>query len=83
VITFDARNHGDSPAADEMNYEVMCEDVIGLADQLDIPKFILLVSPHYVNDGYATVRMYSQFLQRQKSCTNNKYKVNRKYKCCF
>ncbi|MDP2175042.1 MAG: alpha/beta fold hydrolase [Bacteroidota bacterium] len=42
VFTIDARNHGKSPHADEMSYQLMAEDVIELADDLGIDKFILL-----------------------------------------
>jgi abhydrolase domain-containing protein 11 len=42
VITFDARNHGDSPHSDDMNYSVMLEDIKNLANHLSLPKFSLL-----------------------------------------
>jgi esterase len=42
VYTIDARNHGKSPHADEMSYQLMAKDVIELADDLGINKFILL-----------------------------------------
>lgn len=42
VYTIDARNHGQSPHSDEMSYQSMAEDVIELADDLHIEKFILI-----------------------------------------
>nr|CAG4645590.1 EOG090X07NZ [Lynceus sp. MCZ IZ 141354] len=38
VITVDARNHGDSPHSDEMNYEVLASDIEELLVDLQIPK---------------------------------------------
>ncbi len=42
VYTIDARNHGQSPHSDEMGYDVMTEDVIELANDLQIDSFILM-----------------------------------------
>jgi len=42
VITFDARNHGDSPHVGEHSYGAMAEDVLQLAKTLDIKKFSLM-----------------------------------------
>ena len=42
VYTIDARNHGKSPHADEMSYQLMAEDVIELANDLGVNQFILL-----------------------------------------
>jgi pimeloyl-ACP methyl ester carboxylesterase len=42
VYTIDARNHGKSPHSEEMSYQLMAEDVIKLANDLGINKFILL-----------------------------------------
>ena len=38
----DCRNHGDSSHHDIINYPVMADDIIRLADQLNIDKFTLL-----------------------------------------
>lgn len=42
VYTIDARNHGQSPHSHEMGYQVMCDDVIELANDLGLDQFILL-----------------------------------------
>lgn len=42
VIAVDLRNHGHSFHSDEMNYELMAEDIIQLADHLALDKFICL-----------------------------------------
>jgi esterase len=42
VISIDARNHGQSPHDDAMTYELMAEDVIELADNLNVETFILM-----------------------------------------
>jgi len=42
VYTIDARNHGQSAHSDEMGYDVMCDDVIELANDLQIDSFILM-----------------------------------------
>lgn len=42
VYTIDARNHGQSPHSDEMSYQLMAEDVIALADKLNINRFYLM-----------------------------------------
>ena len=42
VYTIDARNHGQSPHSDESGYQVMAEDVIELANNLHIDRFILM-----------------------------------------
>ncbi|WP_416140611.1 alpha/beta fold hydrolase [Halomonas sp. HK25] len=42
VITVDLRNHGRSPHAEGMGYDVMAEDVIQLLDHLEIPRAHLL-----------------------------------------
>lgn len=42
VYTIDARNHGQSPHSPEMGYQVMCDDVIELANDLGIDQFILM-----------------------------------------
>lgn len=36
VISFDLRNHGRSPHADHMSYDLIAEDVVGMMDALDI-----------------------------------------------
>lgn len=42
VYAIDARNHGQSPHSEEMGYEIMADDLIELADDLGIQKFILI-----------------------------------------
>lgn len=42
VYTIDARNHGQSPHSDEMSFQLMSEDLITLADALNISQFILV-----------------------------------------
>ncbi len=42
VFTLDARNHGGSGHTDDMSYQLMAEDVIELADHLQIDSFILI-----------------------------------------
>lgn len=42
VISVDARNHGESPHTEEMNYHVMSKDILDLLDELAIEKAILL-----------------------------------------
>jgi len=42
VITFDARNHGDSPHVSRLTYDLMCDDILHFADTLGIQKFSLL-----------------------------------------
>lgn len=42
VITVDARNHGHSPHSDEFSYQVMMEDLLDLADELNLMDFHLL-----------------------------------------
>lgn len=42
VFTIDARNHGQSPHSDAMNYQLMADDVIELANDLNIDQFLLM-----------------------------------------
>lgn len=42
VIVPDARNHGDSPHSNQLNYEVLSNDIIQLMKDLAIPKAILV-----------------------------------------
>ncbi len=42
TYNIDARNHGQSPHSDEMGFQLMAEDLIELADDLGIDKFILM-----------------------------------------
>ncbi|MCC6818174.1 MAG: alpha/beta fold hydrolase [Bacteroidia bacterium] len=42
VYSIDARNHGKSPHSMEMGFNVMVEDIIELANDLNIDKFILM-----------------------------------------
>lgn len=42
VITVDLRNHGHSPKAEEMSYELMSEDVVLLMDDLKIDQATIL-----------------------------------------
>ncbi len=42
VYTIDARNHGQSPHCDEMSFQLMAEDLITLANSLNISQFILV-----------------------------------------
>ena len=41
-MLFDCRNHGESDHHTLMNYSVMADDLIRLADSLNIPKFSIL-----------------------------------------
>jgi pimeloyl-ACP methyl ester carboxylesterase len=42
IIAVDARNHGDSPHAQEMDYHLLAEDVVKLMDDLSIEKATLV-----------------------------------------
>ena len=42
VYTIDARNHGQSPHDPEMSYDSMAEDVIEMANDLNIHQFVLM-----------------------------------------
>jgi esterase len=41
-VTFDARNHGDSPHVNGMGYDEMANDILELAKNLGFKKFSLL-----------------------------------------
>ncbi|MFW1857153.1 alpha/beta fold hydrolase [Acinetobacter defluvii] len=42
VIQLDVRNHGQSPHADEMNYDVMAQDILETLDHLNIQQFSVI-----------------------------------------
>ena len=42
MIVPDARNHGDSPHSDELNYDVLAEDIEALMSSLKIPRALLI-----------------------------------------
>lgn len=42
VVAFDARNHGDSPHLDVMDYHAMSDDVLNLANYLEFENFSLM-----------------------------------------
>lgn len=42
MIVPDARNHGDSPHSDSLNYEVLSKDLIQLLEDLEIEKAIMV-----------------------------------------
>eukprot|EP00795_Rhopilema_esculentum_P001648 gene1648-16115_t len=42
VITFDARNHGDSEHHISMSYEAMAHDTLGLLEKLDLKQCVLI-----------------------------------------
>ena len=42
VIVPDARNHGDSPHSNKLDYDVLSKDIIQLMGDLQIPKAIMV-----------------------------------------
>lgn len=59
VILPDIRNHGQSPHADEMNYEVMSDDIIELIEDLRLP-----VPPHIVGHSMGGKIVMALLLKR-------------------
>lgn len=59
VILPDIRNHGQSPHADEMNYEVMSDDIIELIEDLRLPE-----PPHIVGHSMGGKIVMALLLKR-------------------
>ena len=64
VVSIDARNHGKSFHADSMSYDEMAEDIVRLADHLNISKFHLL---GHSMGGKIAMRVAEKFPNRLQS----------------
>jgi pimeloyl-ACP methyl ester carboxylesterase len=64
VVSIDARNHGKSFHAESMSYDEMAEDIVRLADHLNISKFHLL---GHSMGGKIAMRMAEKSPERLRS----------------
>jgi esterase len=64
VVSIDARNHGKSFHTDSMSYDEMAEDIVRLADHLNISKFHLL---GHSMGGKIAMRVAEKFPDRLQS----------------